>query len=260
MKQRVLFIALFMLILSFESNSLAHEYWTEALNPKVNQKLTAIIGRGRYYPVLEEVKAENIPLRFLPPKVYGDNGELTLEQGVIPREYVTIDTVGPGNYVITTDTPGGFSTRTKTGWSYDPKNKLEDAVHCSNYYRYGKEAIILGKAKYSGLAEKPVGQTLEFVPQADPSQIKSGQPFPVKILYKGQPLSGGEVTAVVAGVDQGHRAVFFRSTTDKEGIVNIIPLIAGDWLARVVVEEPYPDQKVCDQYNYTTTYTFKVIK
>lgn len=245
-------------ILAFSGVALAHDNWAEVKAPKANQQLTAFIGYGHNFPDGEEIKPEAFTARFQQPKVYGDQGELTLEPGADNRNYLTAEKLASGNFVVTTATNPSFSTRTKTGWESKPKNETKDPVKCSNTYRFGKEAIVLGSAKYSGLAAKPLGQDLEIVPQADPSKIKVGQPFPIKVIYKGQPIRGVEVSAYIAGLVKNNAALFFQSRTDPEGNVNIIPLKAGDWLAKVTVEEPYPDTKVCDIINYTTSYTFRV--
>ncbi|MDR1083403.1 MAG: DUF4198 domain-containing protein [Deltaproteobacteria bacterium] len=258
MKSKLSVLCLSVLAIGFSAQASAHDFWAEAVKPKANQKLSALIGYGHNYPVGEEIPAEEISTRFLPPKVTGDGGELTLEQGKAPREFLTADNLPVGNYVVTIETPGGFSTRTSDGWTRKPKNESPGAKSCSNYFRYGKEAIVLGGAKYSGLAAKPVGQELEFVPQADPSKIKAGQPFPVKVIYKGQPLRGGEVSAYLAGMVKDNAALFFQAATDQDGQVNIIPLKSGDWLAKVSVEEPYQNKSVCDTINYTASYTFRV--
>jgi uncharacterized GH25 family protein len=244
--------------LAFSAQALAHDFWAEAEAPKPNQQLTAVIGYGHNFPEGEDIKPEAFEARYNQPKVYGDNGQITLTPGKNNRYYLTAEKLPAGNYIVTTETNAAFSTRTKEGWESKPKNEVNDPVKCSNYYRYGKEAIVLGSAKYDGLAAKPLGQDLEIVPQVDPSKIKVGQPFPVKVIYKGQPLRGGEVSAYIAGLVKDNAALFFQASTNPEGIVNIIPLKAGDWLAKVSVDEPYPDPKVCDGINYTATLTFRV--
>jgi uncharacterized GH25 family protein len=245
-------------LLAFSTQALAHDFWAEAKSPKANQQVTAFIGYGHNFPDGEEIKPEAFAARFQQPKVYGDQGELTLSPGADNRTYLTAEKLAAGNYVIATETKPSFSTRTKEGWESKPKNEVKDPVKCSNSFRYGKEALVLGSAKYNGLAAKPVGQELEFAPQGDPSKIKVGQPFPVKVIYKGQPLRGAEVSAYIAGVVERNSAIFFQATTNPEGIVNIVPLKSGDWLAKVTVEEPYADKKVCDVSNYTASYTFRV--
>jgi uncharacterized GH25 family protein len=260
MKSKLSLALCLVALLAFSTQALAHDYWAEAKAPKANQKLTAFVGYGHNFPDGEEIAPDSFSGRFQQPKVYGDAGEMTLEPGQDNRYYQTVEKAAPGNYVVVTEINPAFSTRTKDGWESKPKNETKNPVKCSNYYRYGKEAVVIGSAKYSGLAAKPVGQTLEFAPQADPSKIKVGEPFPVKVIFKGQPLRGGEVSAYIAGLVKDNAALFFQSTTDQEGVVNIIPLKTGDWLAKVSVEEPYSDPKVCDVVNYTASYTFKVVK
>jgi uncharacterized GH25 family protein len=259
MKAKVFFTFCLAAILALAAQARAHDFWAEAPAPKANQQLSAVIGYGHNFPAVDEIKPEVFQARFQQPKVYGDSGELTLEAGSVNTHYHTAEKLPAGNYLVTTETNPSFSTRTKEGWESKPKNEVKDPVRCSNSFRYGKEAVVLGSAKYSGLAAKPVGQALEIVPQADPSKIKAGQPFPVKVLYNGQPLRGAEVSAYLSGMVKGNSALFFQAATDPEGLVNVIALKGGDWLAKVTVEEPYPDKKVCDIINHTASYTFRVI-
>jgi uncharacterized GH25 family protein len=258
MKFKVAFMFCLVATLAFAARALAHDFWAEAPSPKANQQLTAMIGYGHNFPEGEEIKPEAFQARFQQPKVYGDSGELTLEAGSSNTQYHTAEKLAAGNYVVTTETNPSFSTRTKEGYESKPKNETKDPVRCSNSFRYGKEALVLGSAKYNGLAGKPLGQALEIVPQADPSKIKASQPFPVKVLYKGQPLKGAKVSAYLAGMVKGNSALFFQAVTDPEGLVNVIALKGGNWLAKVTVEEPYPDAKVCDIINHTASYTFRV--
>jgi uncharacterized GH25 family protein len=259
MKFKLSFMFCLAVLGAFSAQAIAHDNWAQAKAPKANQQLTAVIGYGHNFPEGEDISPEEFAGSFQRPKVYGDQGELALEPGENNRLYLTAEKLPAGNYVVTTETNPAFSTRTKEGWESKPKNEAKDPIKCSNYYRYGKEAIVLGSAKYNGLAAKPLGQRLEIAPQADPSKIKVGLPFPVKVLYKGQPLRGAAVSAYLAGIVKNNSALFFQARTDPEGIVNIIPLKAGDWLAKVSVEEPYSDAKVCDVVDYSASYTFKAI-
>ncbi|MDR1870578.1 MAG: DUF4198 domain-containing protein [Deltaproteobacteria bacterium] len=259
MKVKIFILALSLLSLGFSTQILAHDLWVEAVKPQVNQKLSVAFGYGHGFPVSDEIKSDDIPEHFLPPKLFGDNGEIPLASGQSTTDYISAENLPTGNYVVTDETPSRFYGRASSGWVY--KNRTEDPElkSCGNFFMYSKEAFILGQAKYSGLAAKPIGQKLEFVPQADPSKIKVGQPFPVKVLYNGQPLRGGVVSAILAGVVKDNATIFFQATTNQEGVVNIIAFKSGDWLARVLVEEDYPDKKVCDKYEYSASYTFRVI-
>ncbi|MDR2422124.1 MAG: DUF4198 domain-containing protein [Deltaproteobacteria bacterium] len=260
MKFKLSILSLGFALCVFSAQALAHDFWAMAVTPKVNQKLTAVIGYGHDFPVGEALKDEDMNVRFTPPKVYGEDGEIALEKGSTNSEFVSQDDLKQGRYVVTTQTNGLFFTRSVEGFVAKPKNEVKGAKSCVYMVRFGKEAINVGRAKDTGLAAKAVGQELEIVPQADPSFIKVGKPFPVKVLFKGQPLGRAEVSAYVAGIVEHNPALFFQARTNPEGIVNIIPLKEGDWLAKVTVEEPYAKKKVCDNTNYTASYTFKVIK
>ena len=226
--------------------------------PRTVEELVAFIGYGHNFPDGEEIPPDVFASRFNPPKVIGESGEIALSPGADNRRYVTNEKLPDGNYLVTTENKPSFSTSTAAGYEPKPKNEVGGAVACSQNHRFGKEALVLGSAKYSGLAARPVGQALEIVPQADPSKIKAGEPFPVKVFFKGSPLAATTVSAYVAGVVERNAAIFFQANTNKEGLVNILPLKGGDWLAKATVVEPYSDKNICDNANYTASFTFKV--
>ncbi|MBS5836173.1 MAG: DUF4198 domain-containing protein, partial [Neisseria sp.] len=86
-------------------------------------------------------------------------------------------------------------------------------------------------------------------------EVKVGGLLPVRVLYKGKPLAKATVTAssdTLAEMDlvatHDHREPQgFSGKTDKDGVVNVIPLIEGLWKIKAVHQANYADKSVCQE-------------
>ena len=127
---------------------------------------------------------------------------------------------------------------------------------------FGKALTVVGEAPVDVAAiSKPVGQALEIVPLADPTQIKLDAVFPLQVYYDGKPLAGATVTATAdtymekdLEATHDHREPqAFSGKTDKEGKVGMIPLIEGLWKVKVSYKTPFEDAKTCMEHSLTST-------
>ncbi len=254
-----LVLAASLALLLVASPALAHDFWAGVEKAEAGQPLVAKIGYGHNFPEGEEIKAENLA-RFLPLELQGSKGALTLNPGAEPRLAVSAAPVPAGTYLLLANGRERFSTRGPEGYTDKPKNEVPGATSCNFGSSHGKAVVNLGGAAETGLISKPVGQTMEIVPLANPAKIKPGHRFPVKVLFKGKPLPGATVTAYFAGfADKDEHEYFaFSGNADKEGLVNIIPLKGGLWLAKATFEKNYADPAVCDQERYNATLTFTI--
>lgn len=73
----------------------------------------------------------------------------------------------------------------------------------------------------------PVGTFLEIVPEKDPTMLKAGDDFPVRVLKDGKPFAGFSLNAVNAGQPKGE-----TRKSDSEGRVTFRLDAAGRWLLR----------------------------
>jgi uncharacterized GH25 family protein len=73
----------------------------------------------------------------------------------------------------------------------------------------------------------PVGTFLEIVPEKDPTTLKAGDDFPVRVLKDGKPFAGFSLNAVNAGQPKG-----MTRQTDSDGRVTFRLDAAGRWLLR----------------------------
>ena len=151
-----------------------------------------------------------------------------------------------------------FFGRTESGWV--EKSKAEDpaATRCNYGGHFGKAVLNVGGASDPDSAGRLVGHKLEMAPLADPASAEAGRPFPIKVLYDGKPAENLKVEAYFAGLTPDNSAMAFSKETDENGVVELIPLKAGQWLAMATREAPYGDQAVCDKTRFSATLAFTI--
>ncbi len=88
---------------------------------------------------------------------------------------------------------------------------------------------------------RPVGLTLEIVPEVSPYALPRPAILPVRVLYEGRPLAG----AMVKLTDLAHDAApLERRRTDGEGRAAFALPSAGAWMMDVVWTKPLADEGV----------------
>jgi uncharacterized GH25 family protein len=256
MFKKIFFPMLALIFLS--SPALAIDFWAGVEKAAVGEPVRVFQGMGDGFPKSEEIKAETYADRYEPITMVGANGEVKLKKGNSGESFVTEEPLSAGSYYVLAESVVGFASRTPTG--VVRKSKFEDptVTTCSHGGNFGKTLINLEPAGEDSFVAKPVGQKLEIVPQVNPSKVKVGEKFPVKVLYDGKPLASATVGAFFAGFTEGNKSLAFSSQTDAEGLVEIIPLRPGQWLAKVSRSGAYSDPKVCDRETYAASFAFTI--
>jgi hypothetical protein len=103
-------------------------------------------------------------------------------------------------------------------------------------YRRNLKALFQVGTTRDDTATRTVGQTLELVPDRDPSFAAPGDTLTVRITFRGAPVSGLAVDALSRGASaDGVSSVYARRyTTDRDGKVAIAIDRRGAWLVRTV--------------------------
>lgn len=101
---------------------------------------------------------------------------------------------------------------------------------------------------------KPVGLTLELIPDADPTTLAPGARLAVRLLYQGKPLAGALVMALDAVDAKAPQQV----RSDKDGRASFTLPRAGAWLVKAVHMIPAPRDAGADWESFWASLTFAV--
>jgi uncharacterized GH25 family protein len=239
---------------------MAHDFWAGLEKANPGETAAVFVGFGHHFPVPDEIKDEVFTERFDPAKLIGADGEVSLSEGANAYSFVTTDTLSAGSYFVLTSSQIGFASRTPSGFVRKSKADEPTAATCSYGGNFGKNIFTVDPAGDDSWIKNPVGQKLEIVPQINPATVKVGEKFPVIIYFDGKPLPRANVGAFFAGFTEGNEALAFSAPTDKDGQVNIIPLRAGTWIAKVSKTDTYSDPNVCDRESYSASLAFTIKK
>jgi uncharacterized GH25 family protein len=118
-----------------------------------------------------------------------------------------------------------IATRAALGESQQPGIEI--------FSRNAKAMLVAPGAATSGDAQRwrrPVGLTLELVPETDPRPLAAGGTFALRLLYRGKPLAGALVKAYPK--DGNERRLSTR--TDAQGRLRFVLPEGGIWLISAV--------------------------
>ncbi len=126
-----------------------------------------------------------------------------------------------------------FQYRDQTSTSDKPGREL--------YSRRAKTIVQIGlpDAKSSRAVVKPVGLSLEIVPERHPYLLARGEKLPVLVNFKGRPLAGALVK--LTNLDADERPVAMARTNAQGRTAFAIPT-KGKWLLNVVWSTPVAGQ------------------
>lgn len=172
----------------------------------------------------------------------------------------TLSFASPGTHIVMLET--NHATSVLPAIRFDDYVKVEGLTPAATL-RAGKPASA-GREIYSRRAKaliqvgapmgaqpwitRPIGQTLEIVPQINPYRLVDGQALPVRVYYRGQPLGGATVKLVNLDADSKPAAV---RLTGSDGRVAFDVPRRGRWQLNVVWTRPIVGHPDAD---YDTTF------
>ena len=246
----------------------AHDLWVTApatLSP--SETLKADLSYSHDCPYPDEIPADRLhifePLHITSP----DGTKKDLVQQGKNYQYVSESQLAKGSYVITANyRPTFWSEFADDTWAQGDLTKNPTAVACQQAQMFGKSIVVVDGGENLEAIRRPIGQELEIVPLANPNSAKMGKLFPVRVLFQGKPLADEIVTATadtIALMDEeathDHREPqIFSGKTDKEGKVNIIPLVEGFWKVKVKHKTPFANQKQCHENSLSATLAMQI--
>lgn len=136
---------------------------------------------------------------------------------------------------------------------YDQSGRLPTGAIVRRYAKYAKTVVEVGDGPRA--FERVIGQPLEFVPLADPSDVSATSRLNVRLLFQGAPLAGAKVHAGRAK-GAGKAAADITLTTTADGIVAIPVAASGLWNVRTIHVVPAPSGADADWEVHWATFVF----
>ena len=125
------------------------------------------------------------------------------------------------------------------------------------YAKYAKTIVEVGTGGPRAFS-RVAGQVAEFVPLKDPTTLRIGDTLPVRLLYRGQPLSDAHVHAGQAA--EARPAPDLSLVTDREGVLRLPLATPGLWNVRTIHIVPSDRGSGADWDSHFVTLVFEVAR
>lgn len=232
----------------------AHDFWINASKPS-GGVIKAEMGYGHNFPHPEPIAQDRLKL-FDALQLITPDGVVKLDQAGENYAFQGKCDLKDGSAMVVGTYLPTFWSKGEGGWSQTDRTQRPDATYCEEVSMHAKTIVGIGGGA-EDFVTRPVGQDLEIVPLANPAKVRAGEKFPVQILFDGKPVKTAEVVATFSGFsDREYKA--FQGRTDLEGRIDIIPLKAGYWFAKVEHCLDHPDKAKADERIYIATLSFHI--
>ena len=147
-----------------------------------------------------------------------------------------------------------------------PKNQAPagaNVVDATQIFGFAKALIFVqGDAADTTALGKPLGHTLELIPEKNPAAAAVGATIPFRVLFNGRPYAGEpiEVVAESVAAPQKVPGAKWSGETDPAGRVQVPAALPGAWILIVTVIEPATGdlKSKANQIRFRATLTFEV--
>lgn len=136
----------------------------------------------------------------------------------LPPKSIELKPAGVQEYLDEIDAPAGVRKQ----WAEMQPQRWREL-----YTKHPKTFVRVGDPKADRSWSDPVGMALELVPEKDPTTLREGDEFPVRVLKNGAPYADFSMNAVAASETKGE-----TRKTDSSGRVSFRLNKAGPWLLR----------------------------
>ena len=113
------------------------------------------------------------------------------------------------------------------------RNGQEAANGRETYARRAKAIIQLGK-RPTNTVSRPLGLSLEIVPERNPLMLKLGEALPIRLFFRGKPLAGARLEAE----SLSNNSAAIVATTDANGRAQFAIPRVGSWKIATVWSVP----------------------
>ncbi len=238
----------------FPQKAFAHFMWLNA-NPyrvKVGEAVKIEVGWGHRFPKESTIKKGLLETIYA---VAPDGKRTSLKK--IDEAHYSFIPKKEGIYTVVAKLKPGFLTKTVTGFKFQTKEGLKDVVKCFHFDRTARTIVLVGKPN-RGCNLQGSGGPLEIVLVNNPYNLKIGDTLRVKLLFHGKPLPYAYIYATYAGFSEDPNTYCYTTMTGKDGTAKIKILHGGEWLLKAFYKKPYPNPKVCDEFNFVDSVTFQI--
>jgi uncharacterized GH25 family protein len=243
---------------------LAHDFWIQPLHftlfPKASTPLTILVGHGPF-----RSRWSGAIDRVVLMKSYGPNGVVDQKNALHPSSDKDGD-IGfdaPGTYVVAFQSNYAESVLPSIRYNdyikaegltpaidLRARTKATDAPGREIYSRRAKALIQVGDPKAAQpWVIRPVGLSLEIVPEKNPYSLSPNEELPVRILYDGKPLAGALVKLTNLEFDVRPIAMHL---SDAQGRTSFAVPRTGTWLVNVIWSKPITGNPKAD---FDTTFS-----
>lgn len=258
------------LALSLAGPALAHDFWLQpqAFRVPLNQPVpvTIQVGHGDL-----RQRWGGLPARVVMLRSFTDGGGADLKSALrapTGPEDALIKFSRPGTYILGFQSTPAFSElpairfndyatiegltgvlqwRARTGKTDTPGREI--------YSRRAKAILEVGGPGGPGRAQvtKPLGMTLEIVPERNPYALLADHRLPVRVYYQGRPLAGALVK--LTNLEFDGRPVETH-LTDGAGRAEFTVPQTGEWLVNVIWSAPVSGNPKADFETIFSSLTF----
>lgn len=180
----------------------------------------------------------------------------------------TINFAEPGTHVIVIETNPAISELPSIRFNdylnvegltpalaYRDRTRTTDSPGREQYSRRAKALVQVGAANGTVQSQvtRPVGLTLEIVPQRNPYSLAPTEDLPVQILYEGRPLAGALVK--LNNLDFDARPIESH-LSDARGMASFHPPRQGKWQLNVIWTKPLAGNPTVDFDTVFSSLTF----
>lgn len=242
--------------------ALAHDFWLQPvrwrLDPHLFAGLTLQVGHGPYRQRSPISAARIVTFYGVAP----DGRKVDLRKQLHPgatADDATVSFARPGTYILALETndraeshlpairfndylkveglTSAIELRARTGRT--------DADGAENYSRHAKAIVQVGPVDPRGQLEitKPLGLSLEIVPERSPLSASAGGTLPVRIFYRGRLLPGALVK--LTNLDHDAEPIEAHRTDARGRAVFAMPG-RGAWLLNVIWTRAQPRTSLTD--------------
>ncbi len=242
----------------FAGNGFAHDPWIQMETYSIEKgKFAAFVPVNGHHFVIpsEEIMPRDRveKVLFLDPQ--------GVEVAAVPKGEAGYQSkmglTAQGTFLAVLKPQGGFFSKTPEGYQRGKSRKdLKDVVECKFSDKYAKAVFTVGQPG-GGTFSRVLGHPAEIVPLQDPSTLKKGDEFRVKVLFDGKPARTW-VYGTFAGFSPEANTFAYTTYTDDEGVAKIRLIEKGTWLLIVKEESAYADASECDKLTRAASLTFEI--